>query len=268
MALESSASGRTLRVGVIGLGRAGSGMLAALVQHPDIRVTAAADLHEEHLVRFTTDVGGATFTGAEELCESPEVDAVYIATPHEFHPAHVAVAAAQGKHIIVEKPMALTLDECDEMIAATEAAGVRMVVGHTASFNPGVQKMGELVASGEVGRLGLMSATAYTDFLYRPRRPEELVTEQGGGIMYNQVPHQVDACRYIGGGMVKSVRAATWVLDPSRPTEGCYTAFMEFENGAVAEAVKLQNKAIELCDSPQYIPEFEERLKQFQDAKR
>lgn len=123
------------------------------------------------------------------------------------------------------------------MVATTEAAGVRMVVGHTASFNPGVQKMRELVNSGEVGRLALMSATAYTDFLYRPRRPEELVTERGGGIMYNQVPHQVDACRYIAGGMAKSVRAAAWVLDAKRPTEGCYTALMEFEGGAVASLV-------------------------------
>src|SRR5262249_35375165 len=92
----------------------------------------------------------------------------------------------------------------------------------------------QLIASGELGRLALVSASAYTDFLYRPRRPEELVTDQGGGIMFNQVPHQVDAARLVAGGMATSVRAAAWSLDPARPTEGCYAAFVTFEGGAVA----------------------------------
>jgi phthalate 4,5-cis-dihydrodiol dehydrogenase len=226
-----------VRVGVIGLGRAGSGMLAALAQHPDIEVTAAADLHREHLDRFRADFEGEVYTAAEDLCASPNVDAVYIATPHEYHAAHVAAAAERGKHIIVEKPMALTLGQCDEIIRVTERAGVKMVVGHTASFNPGVQKMRQLVASGEVGRLGMISATAYTDFLYRPRRPEELVTELGGGIVYNQIPHQVDAARYLAGGLARSVRAVTWVLDRERTTEGCYMALLDFENGAAASLV-------------------------------
>lgn len=226
-----------LRLGVAGLGRAGSGMLAALAVHPEVSVTAAADLHREHLDRFRADFEGEVYTDIEGLCESPRVDAVYIATPHEFHAAHVATAAAHGKHVIVEKPMALTLEDCDAMIAATARAGVRLVVGHTASFNPAVQEMRALIASGELGRLAMISATAYSDFLYRPRRPEELVTELGGGIVFNQVPHQVDAARFLAGGMARSVRAAAWILDPDRPTEGSYMALLVFENGAAAALV-------------------------------
>ena len=223
-----------LRFGVIGLGRAGSGMLAALAQHPDVRVTAAADLHRQHRDRFEADFGEETFADAESLCRSADVDAVYIATPHEMHVEHLRAAAANGKHAIVEKPMALTLADCDAMTAAAEQAGVALVVGHTASFNPVVRKMRRLVAGGEFGRLGFITATAYTDFLYRPRRPEELVTELGGGIVYNQVPHQVDAARFIAGGMARSVRAAAFDLDGERHTEGGYTAFLDFENGAAA----------------------------------
>jgi phthalate 4,5-cis-dihydrodiol dehydrogenase len=226
-----------LRFGVIGLGRAGSGMLSALAVHPDIKITAAADLHRQHLDRFREEFGGEIYTDAEELLQSSNVDAVYIATPHEFHAAHVEAAARHGKHAIVEKPMALTLEDCDRMIAAVERADVRLVVGHTASFNPAVQKMRQMIVSGEAGRLGMISATAYTDFLYRPRRPEELVTELGGGIIYNQVPHQVDAARYLAGGLARSVRAATWILDPKRPTEGASMALLEFENGAAASLV-------------------------------
>jgi phthalate 4,5-cis-dihydrodiol dehydrogenase len=227
----------SLRIGVLGLGRAGASMLAAMAVHPDIHITAAADLYQQHLDRFAEDTGGLTFHDAASLCASPAIDAVYVATPHEYHAEHVELAARHGKHVMVEKPMALTLAECDRMIAATERAGVALVVGHTASFNPGVQKMRQLIVGGEVGSLAMISATAYTNFLYRPRRPEELVTALGGGIIYNQVPHQVDAARFLAGGLARSVRAATWVLDPARPTEGCYLAFLEFDTGAAAALV-------------------------------
>lgn len=106
---------QTLRFGVIGLGRAGTGMLGAMAKHPDIAVTAAADLHREHLDRFRAEFEGDTFTNADDLCRSDAVDAVYIATPHEAHTANVRAAAANGKHVIVEKPMALTLVDCDTM---------------------------------------------------------------------------------------------------------------------------------------------------------
>jgi phthalate 4,5-cis-dihydrodiol dehydrogenase len=228
---------RTLRFGVIGLGRAGAMMVSALGEHPDIKVTAAADLYSEHLSRFKEEFGGETYQDAEELCEKADVDVVYIATPHQFHMDHVLAATRQGKHVIVEKPMALTLEECDAMITAAEAANVKLIVGHTASFNPAILRMRELIVSGEVGQPAMISATAYTDFMYRPRRPEELVTKLGGGIMFNQIPHQVDAARYIAGGLTRSVRALTWVLDEKRPTEGCYMALLQFENGVGASLV-------------------------------
>jgi phthalate 4,5-cis-dihydrodiol dehydrogenase len=223
-----------LRVGVIGLGRAGTMMLAVMALHPKVRVTAAADLHREHLERFQEDFGGLAYTDAAALCASPEVDVVYIASPHEYHLEHALLAANRGKHVLVEKPMALTLEDCDRMIDATERANVVLIVGHTASFNPAILRMREFIRSGASGPLAMISATAYTDFLYRPRRPEELVTALGGGIMYNQAPHQVDAARLVAGGLARTVRAAAWSLDPGRPTEGCYAAFLTFEGGAVA----------------------------------
>ncbi|GAC1316520.1 MAG: Gfo/Idh/MocA family oxidoreductase [Chloroflexota bacterium] len=226
-----------LRIGVLGLGRAGAHMLAAFAVHPDIQVAAAADLHQVHRDRFASEFGGPTYSDAADLCASDAIDAIYVATPHEYHAEHVEMAAAHGKHVLVEKPIALTLDECDRMIAATQRAGVAMIVGPTASFNPGVATMRRMIASGQVGPLAMISATAYTDFLYRPRRPEELNTELGGGIIYNQVPHQVDAARLLAGGMAHSVRGATWVLDPTRPTEGCYLAFIDFDSGAAATLV-------------------------------
>jgi len=80
----------------------------------------------------------------------------------------------------------------------------------------------------------MIAALNYTDFLHRPRRPEELDTAQGGGAVFNQAAHQVDIVRLLGGGLVKSVRAATGAWDPARPTEGAYAALLTFESGAFA----------------------------------
>jgi len=226
-----------LRLGIVGLGGAARQMLPSLTSHPCVRLTAAADPRPEARARFESEFGGTVFEDVEALCASDTVDAVYIASPHQWHRRHVLAAAAGGKHAIVEKPMALTLEDCDAMIAAVEAAGVHLVVGHTHSFDAPVRKMADIIRSGSLGPLAMVHSFNYTPFLYRPRRPEELDTAQGGGIIFNQVPHQVDSVRLLGGGLVRSVRASAWVLDPARPTEGCYSAFLEFENGAVATLV-------------------------------
>lgn len=165
------------------------------------------------------------------------MDAVYIATPHQLHAEHVTLAAAYGKHAICEKPMALTLEDCERMNAAVDRAGTKLVIGHTHSFDPPILRMREMIASGQFGRLGMINTWNFTDFLYRPRRPEELDTRLGGGILFNQVPHQVDTVRHLGGGLVKSVRAMTGVWDRARPTEGAASVFLEFVDGAAATIV-------------------------------
>lgn len=230
-------SGAPVRIGVIGLGGATRQMLPSLAAHPSMKIVAGADPRAEARERFAADFGAATFESAEALCESSTADAVYIATPHQFHRDNVLAAAAAGRHIVVEKPMALTLEDCDAMIAATERAGVHLLVGHTHSFDPPVLKMRELIRSGEFGPLAMVNTWSYSNFLYRPRRPEELDTALGGGIIYNQVPHQMDVVRLLGGGLVRSVRSMAWVLDPDRPTEGSHASFVQFESGAAATLV-------------------------------
>jgi phthalate 4,5-cis-dihydrodiol dehydrogenase len=225
---------RAMRLGVVGLGRAASTMLPSLAAHPRVTLAAAADPDPAARERFVRDYGGAAFGDAAELCRDGEVDAVYVATPHQRHAADVEIAAAHGKHAIVEKPMALTLAECDRMIAAARDAGTVLVVGHTHGFDPGVMAMREIVRSGELGALRMIVNVIYTDFIYRPRRPEELDTALGGGILYNQVPHAVDVARTLHGGPLRSVKAVAGVWDPARTTEGALAALLEFEDGAAA----------------------------------
>lgn len=227
-------SDRKVRLGIAGLGRAFSFMIPTFRGDPRIEIVAGADPRAEARDRFAQDFGARVFETVEELCADPAVDAIYIASPHQFHAPQVAIAAAHGKHALVEKPMALTLAECQSMIDATRAAGTHLVVGHSHSFDAPIRRTRDLVASGAYGRLRMITSLNFTDFLYRPRRPEELDTREGGGAVYNQAPHQVEMIRLIGGGRVKSVRAATGIWDPARPTEGAYTAFLTFEDGAAA----------------------------------
>jgi phthalate 4,5-cis-dihydrodiol dehydrogenase len=224
-------------LGIAGLGMAGAVMVRAAAAHPGIKLCAAADPHDAPRNAFARDFNARAYADIEALCDDPAVEVVYIATPHQFHAAHAALAAAAGKHIILEKPMALTLADCDAIIASAERAGVHLVVGHTHAFDPAVRAMARIVANGELGRLGMIAAWNYTNFLYRPRRPEELDTARGGGILFNQVPHQIDMVRTIGGGRLRSVRAQAARLDPARPTEGSAIAFLEFEDGAAASLV-------------------------------
>jgi phthalate 4,5-cis-dihydrodiol dehydrogenase len=212
-------------------------MLPSLMMHPRVQLVACADPNQEARERFSNDFGATAYDRAEALCTDKAVDVVYIATPHHLHRDHVIMATEAGKHIIVEKPMALTLADCDAMIAAAERNNVRLVVGHTHSFDPPIRAMREIIKSGEVGPLAMISTWSYGNFLYRPRHPEELRTESGGGIIFNQVPHQIDVVRFLGGGLVRSVRAMAWQLDPERPTEGSHMTFLQFMDGCTASII-------------------------------
>ena len=133
--------------------------------------------------------------------------------------------------------MALSLEDCDAMIEAAHRNKTALVVGHTHGFNPAIKTIRQIIDGGEVGRISMMALWNYTDFLYRPRRPEELDTSAGGGILFNQIPHQIDIVRTLNPNDVLTVRASTAVLDPARPTEGSCTALLTFANGGSASIV-------------------------------
>lgn len=224
---------RPLRLGVAGLGRAFVLMAPALA-NPKIAVVSGADPRAEARRRFAAEYSAPAYATVEELCDDPRVEAVYVATPHQFHAGHVRIAARHGKHILVEKPMALSDEECRAMISEAANAGVQLVVGHSHSFDLPIRRTRDLIASGEFGALRMITAVNFTDFLYRPRRSEELRTESGGGVIFNQAPHQVDVARLLAGSRVISVRAITGAWDDARPTEGAYSCLLTLESGAFA----------------------------------
>jgi phthalate 4,5-cis-dihydrodiol dehydrogenase len=225
---------RKLRIGVAGLGRGFTLMLPTLVRDARVELVAAADPRAPARELFAKEFGARAYPSVEELCADAAVEVVYVATPHELHAQHARIAAAHGKHVLVEKPMALTLDGAQAMIDAAHQAGVVLMVGHSHSFDAPIGRARELIASGAFGAVRMITALNFTDFLYRPRRPEELVTETGGGVVFSQAAHQVDIVRLLGGGRLHSVRAQTGAWDALRATEGAYSALLAFEDGAFA----------------------------------
>jgi phthalate 4,5-cis-dihydrodiol dehydrogenase len=107
-------------------------------------------------------------------------------------------------------------------------------VGHSHSFNAPVLHARKLIESGAYGAVRMIHAMNYTDYMARPRRPEEMDTKQGGGVIFSQGSHQIDIVRLLGGGLVRSVRAHTGNWDTARPTEGAYSALLAFDDGAFA----------------------------------
>lgn len=226
-----------LRIGVVGLGRGFTSMLPTFVHDKRVRLVAATDRIAGARTQFERDFNAPSYDSIEALCADPAVQVVYVATPHQLHAEHVSIAASFGKHVLVEKPMALTVMECTQMIEAARQAGVHLIVGPSHSFDHPIRRTRELIQSGRYGEVKMITAAYFTDFLYRPRRPEELVTSLGGGVVHSQASHQMDIVRLLGGGLVSSVRAHTGNWDPQRSTEGAYSAVLGFESGAFATAV-------------------------------
>jgi phthalate 4,5-cis-dihydrodiol dehydrogenase len=225
---------RRLRIGVAGLGRAFSLMLPTFLRDPRVQLVAACDPREEARRQFAADFAATTYADVADLADDPNVEIIYVASPHQFHAQHTEIAAAKGKHVLVEKPMALAAADCDRMIAACRAANVHLIVGHCHSFDTPYLRTRELIDLGEFGAVKMIQAVNYTDYLYRPRRPEELATAEGGGAVFSQAAHQVDIVRMLAGSSATRLRASVGRWDPSRPTEGAYSALIWFQNGAYA----------------------------------
>src|SRR4029450_10612807 len=233
-----AASERVLGVGVIGLGGASLAMIPKFVQNPNFRIAAAADIDAEIMDRFRKDFpDGESYDDAARLCESRNVDLVYIATPNRFHVEHAAMALESKKHVLIEKPMAIDIAGAEQMIAAAKRNGVLLGVNVKHSFEPRVLRLREIARTGEFGRLRMINSWRFADWLYRPRTPEELTPEFGGGILWRQGPHQFDIIRTIGGGLVQSLRGTAQAWDPSRRVPGCHAAYLDFADGALATAV-------------------------------
>jgi phthalate 4,5-cis-dihydrodiol dehydrogenase len=222
-----------INLGVIGLGRAFTLMLPTLEHDARVKLVAGFDTLPTVRAAFDRQFG-AVKESAQLLYSDTNVEWVYIATPHQFHAEHVTLAAQHGKHVLLEKPMALSIKDCAHMIAACKAANVQLIIGPSHSFDAPVLLARKIILSQRLGKVRMINALNYTDFMFRPRRPEELVTSQGGGVVFSQAAHQVDIVRLLAGGRCTSLRASTGQWDKRRTSEAAYSALIQFEDGVFA----------------------------------
>lgn len=222
-----------LRLGIAGLGLAGAFMIRAATVHPHIRLCAGMDPLLRPREAFAQRFGARAYADFRDLCRDDTVEAIYIASPHQFHKAQAIAAMEHGKHVLVEKPLALSLADCDAVVDAAQRTGMTLIVGHTHAFDPNVREMARIIEADELGRLGMVLAFNYNDFLLRPHRADEFDVEKGGGIAFNQLAHQIEIVRLLAGN-VRAVRASMGALDSARAAPGHCTAFLDFQSGAAA----------------------------------
>jgi phthalate 4,5-cis-dihydrodiol dehydrogenase len=227
-----AATTKLLKMGMIGVGVGGTEILPAMESMPEIDLYAGADANPMTRERFKARYPEAqVYDGIEALCADPEVEGVWVSTPNRFHAPHTIYALEHGKHVVVEKPMALSIEEAEAMVETAEKTGRMLLAGHTRAYTYPIRAMRAVIRSGAIGKLEALHLWAYTDWMLRPRSAEELDPNQGGGMVYRQVPHQADTVRLLGGGLVRSVRASVGQWMPERPIPGYYSAYLEFENG-------------------------------------
>lgn len=225
-----------MRLGFIGLGQATALILERMqrVQDPRWRVVAGADPRAHAREAFAREYQCNAYPDAAELVRDDNVDVVYIATPPGMHLEHATLAARHGKHAIVEKPLTLDLDQARRMVEIAKEAGIKLLAGHTHSFDAPIRAITALVESGELGALRTINTWNFNEFNHRARLHSELVDTHGP--VLNQGPHHVDIVRQIGGGLVRTVRGTT-IPDGLTGVEGGYVCYLDFENGVPATLV-------------------------------
>ncbi len=144
---------KTIRYGVVGCGYVGGSLARMLTRIPDAEVVSVFDTSRENAEATAATTGAKIAPSADALCARSDVDAVLIATPNSMHVSPALCAAAHGKPIFCEKPVALTLSDCNRMIQAAQKAGVLFMAGHVMHFFRGVDTLKSCLAEGKIGRV-------------------------------------------------------------------------------------------------------------------
>ena len=227
--------GRELGLGIIGCGMIAGWHARAVSQIEGIRLSGFTDANFNAAAAFSREYGNKTFSSVEELLSSKDIDVVSICTPSGLHAELAIKAANAGKHIITEKPMAITLKECDDIIKACERNKVKMAVISQLRFSPDIMELKNAVENGLLGKL--VSGDIYMKFY----RSQEYYDKggwrgtwkmDGGGALMNQGIHGVDLLQYVMGP-VKSVFGYVRTLVRNIEVEDTAAAVLEFANGAL-----------------------------------
>lgn len=241
---------KPLKLGLIGTGRISRNHLRAFDRFPEkVQLTALCDNREE-VVREVARAANvdAVYSDPTRMLKEADIDAVDICTPHHTH-APIAVAAAKaGKHVLLEKPMAITMQECRQILETTEKAGVMFMVAQQLRYLPSYRGVRRLIQEGELGRIWGARTDSWLPILLSrsalPTRFSQLSEaglwlfdgQRSGGVsLIQNAIHFIDLLRYFIGD-VKRVFGTCWTDHPlfTGGGEDHAMATLEFENGAIA----------------------------------
>ena len=226
-----------LRTAILGCGGFAHRHAANLVGQPDkFELVAVCDRHPERGQAFSDRYTGgraAVVTDHHELFDKANLDLCVICLPPYGHSDEVEVAAAHGVHLLLEKPIALTSEHAWRMVAAAERAGIVTQVGFMFRFGAAVERLRELVDSGEAGPVGLMSARYFCNALHAPWWRDR---DRSGGQLVEQVIHMLDLMRHLVGrpASVYSLQSNLFHRDmPDYTIEDVSGTVIGFEDGAI-----------------------------------
>ena len=228
-----------LRVGLVGTGRIARGHMAAYLEYSDrVQLTAVCDIIESGARQYANQAGvDDVYTDFDEMLRSAQIDAVDICTSHDQHSPQAIAAASAGKHVLVEKAMAHTLQACRDMVKAADKAGVILMVAQNLRYLPESVSVKRLIDDGKMGEIQavrthqIMNATRAN-----PMGHWMNDKQAGGGILMTNTIHHVDLLRYYIG----NVRRVTGFWKSVQPemvneAEDLVAATLEFENGAIGD---------------------------------
>jgi len=163
----SSSSSREFRIALVGCGRISKNHFDAIQKVDGLRLSAVSDIAEDRARAMGEEHKVPWFTNYSDVLSSADVDVVAVCTPSGLHAAHGIAAAKAGKHVVTEKPMAITLEQADALVEATDVAGVKLFVVKQNRLNPAVQLLKRAVDKGRFGRIYIANTTV------RWNRPQE-----------------------------------------------------------------------------------------------
>jgi len=229
-----------LSVGVIGAGGIAQSHMRAIHENDNIQLVAVMDVVADRAKAAAEQYGARAYTNLEDLLKDQDVEAVHVCTPHSLHADQMVAAAEAGKHVLVEKPMALMLSDCDRMIKACEQAGKILMVGQVMRYSPVNRKIREMIAQGAIGKVGHLIRRRYSYFnTLEPgsRYPAWYLDLKVGGIcvLYGFGSHEYDILHwYLNSPVTKVYAQGTESTELYRGQKDSYTAVMNHANGAVS----------------------------------
>lgn len=222
-----------IRYGIVGLGRAGWGIhVHELRSRADAKIVAVADPVAERRDQAAAEFGCKTYLTLGRLLKQDDVEVVVIATPSVAHAADTKKGFAAGKHVVVEKPMAMSVAEADAMIKASEAAGKKLFVHQNYRFRPEFTHLREVIDAGVIGRVYHVRQTLFS---FVRRNDWQTLVKNGGGVLNNTCPHFIDQLLQLMGGRVTQVMGDLQQIVSSGDVEDHVKAFIRSDNGCTAD---------------------------------